>query len=596
MTHIPEHYFSAQDLVNFTQVLLRTHRDTPQQVCLRLLSSHGQELSLTYEELLQRSLRYTHALKKQGVENDEVVIIILPHGVDLVASFFGTILHGAIPSIMPYLTEKLQAEQYRSSLQALFAITRPAGVITYADFEEQVRIAGAGGSVRAVLVAEEIHTSELGEIQADTLTSRGLKGHTRPPSSIVLLQHSSGTTGLQKGVALSHAAVFNQLESYSQALRLDSRDVIVSWLPLYHDMGLIAGFILPLLLRIPLVLLSPFDWVRAPQRLFHAIHSFRGPLCCLTNFAFNFCTQKIRARGLEMLDLSCLRAVINCSEPMHWKSFEIFYEKFYPYGLRAQSLSASYAMAENVFAVTQAGIEDRVTVDTIDRQAFMSAQQALPVPKPTNETTGEAVPVLKMLSAGRPIAGTRIRILSSDGQDLPDRRIGEIALQSNCLLTGYYHRPDLTEKAFIDGWYLTGDLGYLADGELFITGRKKDLIIVGGKNIYPQDIENLAGEVVVNHPGRIVAFGVFNEDIGTEDIVLIAEIDDDVDGTNTSIVEHQQMDRERIAREIRQRVTQGSEVALRQVYLVKRNWLIKTSSGKIARSTNKAKYLDEIGI
>jgi acyl-CoA synthetase (AMP-forming)/AMP-acid ligase II len=199
---------------------------------------------------------------------------------------------------------------------------------------------------------------------------------------------------------------------------------------------------------------------------------------------------------------------------MHWKSFEIFHKKLYPYGLRAQTLSASYAMAENVFAVTQAEIGENVTVDTIDRQAFMSAQQALPVSEQTNETRGDAVPVLKMLSAGRPIAGTRIRILSSGGQDLPDRQIGEIALQSNCLLTGYYHRPDLTEKAFIDGWYLTGDLGYLAGGELFVTGRKKDLIIVGGKNIYPQDIENLAGEVEGVHPGRIVAFGIFNEDIG----------------------------------------------------------------------------------
>ena len=592
MSYIPEHYFSAQGLGNFTQVLLRAHQESAQQVCLQLLSSHGQDFSLTYEELLQRSLCYSRALEKQGIQSDEVVIIILPHGEDLVASFFGTILHGAIPSIMPYLTEKLQAEQYLSSLQALFSITRPAGVITYADFEEQVRIASAGGSVREVFVAEEIHTSQFQEKPADAFSSRELKGLDRPTSSIVLLQHSSGSTGLQKGVALSHQAVFNQLESYSQALRLDTRDVIVSWLPLYHDMGLVAGFILPLLLKIPLVLLSPFDWVRAPQRLFHAIHLFRGTLCWLPNFAYNFCAQKIRDRDLELLDLSSLRAVINCSEPMHWNSHEQFYKKFQPYGLQETALSTSYAMAENVFAVTQGGIDSRVTVDTIDQQAMISTHEALPVTEHSTETKSEAGPVLKMLSAGRPIAGTRIRILSSDGQELPDRQIGEIALQSNCLLSGYYHRPDLTEKAFINGWYLTGDLGYLVNGELFVTGRKKDLIIVGGKNIYPQDIESLAGEVDGVHPGRIVAIGIFNEDIGTEDIVLIAEIDDDTDRSSTA--DTQQLKQERIAREIRQRVTQGSDVALRQVYLVKRNWLIKTSSGKIARSVNKAKYLDEI--
>jgi acyl-CoA synthetase (AMP-forming)/AMP-acid ligase II len=280
---------------------------------------------------------------------------------------------------------------------------------------------------------------------------------------------------------------------------------------------------------------------------------------------------------------------------MHWKSHELFFKKFQPFGLREKALSTSYAMAENVFAVTQAGIEDKVTVDIIDQQAFMTSQEALSVLEHAHETTSEAVPVMKMLSAGRPIAGTRIRVLSSDGQDLPDRQIGEIALQSNCLLIGYYHRPDLTEKAFIEGWYLTGDLGYLANGELFVTGRKKDLIIVGGKNIYPQDIENLACEVDGIHPGRIVAFGVFNEDIGTEDIVLIAEIDDDIGGSTNSAVDTQQNKREQIARQIRLRVTQGSEVALRNVYLVRRNWLIKTSSGKIARSANKAKYLEEIG-
>ncbi len=592
MSHIPEHYFSTQSLGNFTQVLLCARQESAQQVCLHLLSSYGQDLSLTYEDLLQRSLRYTRALVKQGIQSDEVVIIILPHGEDLVASFFGTILHGAIPSIMPYLTEKLQADKYLSSLQALFAITRPAGVITYADFEEQVRIASARGPVREVFVAEEIHSSQFQEKPAVALSSRELKGLDRPPASIVLLQHSSGTTGLQKGVALSHQAVFNQLESYSQALRLDTRDVIVSWLPLYHDMGLIAGFILPLLLRIPLVLLSPFDWVRAPQRLFHAIHRFRGTLCWLPNFAFNFCAQKIRDRDLELLDLTSLRAVINCSEPMHWKSHEQFYEKFQPYGFRETALSTSYAMAENVFAVTQGGIDYKITVDTIDQQAMIGTQKALPVMEQSSETKSEAVPVVKMLSAGRPIAGTQIRILSSGGQELPDRQIGEIALQSNCLLTGYYHRSDLTEKVFINGWYLTGDLGYLANGELFVTGRKKDLIIVGGKNIYPQDIETLAGEVDGIHPGRIVAIGVFNEDIGTEDIVLIAEIDDDTDSFSTE--ETELIRHERIAREIRQRVTQSSEVALSQVYLVKRNWLIKTSSGKIARSANRAKYLDEI--
>ncbi|MDD5468746.1 MAG: AMP-binding protein [Anaerolineales bacterium] len=160
--------------------------------------------------------------------------------------------------------------------------------------------------------------------------------------------------------------------------------------------------------------------------------------------------------------------------------------------------------------------------------------------------------------------------------------MGEIALQSDCMLTGYSQRPDLTGKAFLDGWYLTGDLGYLAGGEVYITGRKNDLIIVGGKNIHPQDLERLAGEVRGVHPGRVAAFGVASQEAGTEEVVIVAEIDPE------------QEDRQgEIARQVRQRINQGSDVALRYVHLVPRGWLLKTSSGKIARSANREKYLAE---
>ncbi len=168
------------------------------------------------------------------------------------------------------------------------------------------------------------------------------------------------------------------------------------------------------------------------------------------------------------------------------------------------------------------------------------------------------------------------------GRSLPERRVGEIALQSDCMLTGYYNRPDSTEKAFHDGWYLTGDLGYIASGEVYITGRKKDLIIVGGKNVYPQDLEELASQVPGVHPGRVVAFGVFSEEAGTEDVVVVAEADTEDSGQ-----------RQRIANEIRQKVTRGSDVALRFVRIVDPHWLLKTSSGKVARAANREKYLNE---
>jgi acyl-CoA synthetase (AMP-forming)/AMP-acid ligase II len=188
-----------------------------------------------------------------------------------------------------------------------------------------------------------------------------------------------------------------------------------------------------------------------------------------------------------------------------------------------------------------------------------------------------------MLGAGKSIPNTSVSILDNKGHTLPDRHVGEVALKSNCMLIGYYHRPDANEKAFINGWYLTGDYGYLVQGELYITGRKKDLIIVGGKNIYPQDLELLAYEVPGVHAGRASAFGVFNETTGTEDVVLVAEVETT-----------DQLEQQKIADGVRAAVTRGSAVALRYVHLVGKHWLVKTSSGKTARSANREKFLKEM--
>jgi acyl-CoA synthetase (AMP-forming)/AMP-acid ligase II len=231
-------------------------------------------------------------------------------------------------------------------------------------------------------------------------------------------------------------------------------------------------------------------------------------------------------------------------------------------------------MAENVFGVTQFDMQFGPAVDDIDREGFLHEHVARPAV--------DDKPSLRMMSSGKPISNTKIRVLDGHGRDVPERKIGEIALQSNSMLTEYYHRPDATSKAFHDGWYLTGDYGYIADGELYVTGRKKDMIIVGGKNVYPQDIELLVGQVTGIHAGRVVAFGLFDEAQGTEEVVVIAETDEQ----NPEAVR-------RISDEVRAHVTKNSAIALRHIHLVGPKWLLKTSSGKIARSSNREKYLKE---
>ena len=489
--------------------------EVPDRTALTLQFGKAPDQTITYRQLVAGAAGYASAFEAAGLAPGEVVVLILQHGLGLAASFFGAILGGQVPAIMPFLTEKLAPDKYRRELSSLIEITRPAAIVTYPDFENEVRAAMAQSShnsVRAVILDQAV------DPQSDPDFSR-LRGLQRSPDDIVLLQHSSGTTGLQKGVALSHRAVLRQLAVYSASIQLGPADIVVSWLPLYHDMGLIAGFIMPVISRVPLVLLSPFDWVRAPARLMRAVSTYRGTLSWLPNFAYNFCAQKTRPRDLEGLDLSSWRAVINCSEPVRHNSHRLFAEHLAPYGLRPAALATCYAMAENVFAVTQSSLDGPVTVDTIDRRALITEKVARPT-----SAEGEVYP---MLSCGQPLPNVQVRILDEQRREVPDRVIGEIAILSDCMLTGYYHRPDATETAFHEGWYLTGDLGYLANGEVYVTGRKKDLIIVGGKNVHPQDLEQLAGEVQGIHAGRVVAFGVYDPEAGTEDVVLVAEAESD---------------------------------------------------------------------
>lgn len=556
-------------MTTFSKRLFTLQSQHPDQVAIYFQDARKPDLSITYRQLLRGAYAYARTYLLADLKPGEVIILILQHSEDLIYSFWGAILHGAIPSIMPFLTEKLSPERYRIELAALLSVTRPAAIVTYPEFEKEVRAAlKESDTVRKVIVTDKLEPQS----EPDFNKIPGMKCD---PIDLALLQHSSGTTGLQKGVALSHRAIFNQLDAYNGALKLNPKDVIVSWLPLYHDMGLIAGFLLPILSGIPVVLNSPFDWVRAPHRMLQSVSEYKGTLTWLPNFAYNFCSQKIRDRYLEGLNLSTWRATINCSEPVHWESHALFYERFKAYGLKLEALQTSYAMAENVFGVTQSDLTRQPRVEEVDREAFTSERIARP--------PEQGHPTIKMMSSGTPLSNTRIRILDEHGKEVSDGKVGEIALQSNCMLTGYYNRPEVTAKAMIDGWFLTGDFGYTTSGELFVSGRKKDMIIVGGRNVYPQDLESLSYEVPGVHAGRSVAFGVFNEEAGTEDVVIVAEVDSD-----------QAVEQQRIADLIREHVTRNSAIALRHVKVVGPKWILKTSSGKTARTANKDKFLKEL--
>jgi acyl-CoA synthetase (AMP-forming)/AMP-acid ligase II len=549
--------------------LLARHLEcAPERPAVVLVTPRG-ELTLGVGQLLQGSARYAARYREAGIGKGDVIVDLLPPGPDLLFAFLGGVILGAVPSILPFPTEKLDPALYRENLAQLMEVTRPAGLIAEPGLAEELR-RGLPPRLGKVAVFER------GAEGPEDVTRPGKwEGLGRRPEEIVLLQHSSGTTGLQKGVSLSHQAVLNQLRAYVPALRMTPDDVIVSWLPLYHDMGLIAGFLLPLLVGVKLVLLSPFDWTRAPWRLMRAVSEHRGTLTWLPNFAYNLCAQKSPDDKLEGVDLSSWRAVINCSEPMYADSHRAFLERFQPFGLRPEALATCYAMAENVFAVTQGGIDGPMVCDLVDADQLETAGRATPA-SPSSRRSVECV------SAGPPLPNCRVEVWTPEGGRLGPREIGELAVRSDCMLTGYYNRPDATAEVLRDGFYRTGDLGYVADGQVYITGRKKDVMILAGRNVYPQDLERLINRVPGVHAGRAVVFGVFNPKLGTEDAGAVVEVEPGGDPA-------------RLAYLIREAVATGSDVVLRHLKLVDDRWLIKTSSGKLARAANRDKFLAEQG-
>jgi fatty-acyl-CoA synthase len=370
--------------------------------------------------------------------------------------------------------------------------------------------------------------------------------------------------------------VVNQLRNYASALLLKDDDKIASWLPLYHDMGLIAGFILPLACRVPLVLMSAFDWISNPIILPRAIHEDRCTLCWMPNFAYNFLATRINDDQTKGLDLSSMRAFINCAEPISARSHQLFYQRFRQHGLREEALCTCYAMDENTVAVTQGGLLEAVKVEALDAKALRDQQKAILTM--ANDTASQTV-----VSSGEPIRNNEIRIIDDNGRELPERSIGEIAIRSDSMLSEYYRRPDLTQQAIKAGWYFTGDLGYFAKRNLFVVGRKKDMIIVAGKNLYPQDIEEIVSSIDGIHPGRVAAFGIYDEQIGTEEVIVLAEstVDDRAKQLPIKLA---------IAKAVREQL----ECIVNDIVLLPPMWLLKSSSGKISRPGNRERYLREL--
>jgi len=517
---------------------------------------------------------FTHWAKLQAAEfylhglgTGDRVILILPQGIFLMSAFVGAMMLGAVPAILAYPNFKVDPDKYAAGLAGVTRNLQARLVVVDEEFSSglsnHINMAEGARLVRGVM-------SSLCSVEP-TLPEMSLE-----PQSVAFIQHSAGTTGLQKGVALSHVAVLTQLRHLAAALRITNEDRIYNWLPLYHDMGLIACFMLPLVYHLPIVMQSPMEWVVRPGMMLQLISEFRCTLAWLPNFAFQLLARRVRAEDRLDYDLSSLRALVNCSEPVRAQSIDEFVFTYKDSKLPRHIVKTSYAMAENVFAITQSPVDGAPRRIWVSGPALWNDHRVVPVADPVDKS-------ICFVSSGRCIEGNRVRIVGTDGVDLPEDSVGEIMILSDSLFSGYFNRPDLTAQVFKDGWYWSGDLGFIHDEELYVIGRKKDLIIVAGKNIYPQDIE----EIVCNHPaihdGRAVVFGVYNPDLGTEDILVVAEVEK----------EELLKDSIEIERILRNAIAAELDITAREIYLKPPRWVVKSTAGKPARSTTREKLLAE---
>jgi len=529
--------------------------------------NEDEQETVTFAEFRRRARLQARALRANGATVGDRVIIIMPQGILVMTVFVGAMMLGAVPAFIAYPNDKVEPSKYRFGVAGVTANLSANVVVIDEEFPDEILgHVSLGEQTRLLRVGNGVEREEF-------LSSPSQH------DGMAFIQHSAGTTGLQKGVALTHTAVLRQVAHLSQALKIDStRDRIYSWLPLYHDMGLIGCFMLPMACHIPVVMQSPLDWVMHPETMLQVISEHKCTLAWLPNFAFQFVPRRTRPSRRAQYDLSSVRAIINSAEPVRTSSMQEFQNAFAASGLKAGALQTSYGTAENVLAITLSDI-DRPSGPTriwADGRQFRNSHCVVPVEE------GSAGSVC-FTSSGRLLPNHEIRIVSDSGAPLGENQAGEILLKSDCLFDGYYNRADLTAKAIVDGWFYTGDLGFSMDEELYVVGRKKDLIIVGGENIYPHDIEEIAASHRAVHDGRVIAMGVYNPDLGTEEIIIVAEVESEDLLANTAEIE----------REIRGQVTAGLGVSVGTVFLKPPKWIVKSTAGKPARSATLEKLQEE---
>lgn len=539
--------------------LRRCHRE-PDAPVFWVESLEQESIEVRAAEFRDRIERAALGLRRMGLERKGRVLLVLPTGPDFVFLFWGSLFAAAtpVPAYPPAGLHQLAA--FTSGLVRKIAMSKAKLVVVPDLLRSLLEIDGDGRFAGAdVVTPEEIWAADA-------------SGSRLPPppkeNDLALVQFSSGSTGEQRGVCLTHANILANVRAFLTRLQVRPGDRCITWLPMYHDMGLIGTMMGAILAGESVVLIPPTDFLRKPGFWLKIIGKYRGTISVAPHFAFNLCVRKVQPEDLNGVDLSSLRVILNGAEPIQAEGVDAFQKLYRPVGLKPGVVTPCYGLAEATLAATMAPFGRKLVL----------SQPAVRQNGRTSEA-GKRHTKSKMVSVGPPMRGMEVRVVDENGRAARRGRVGEIHIRGDSVCRGYLSMRGMKRATDADGWLPTGDLGFFNGGELYVTGRLKDLIIIGGRNVYPQEVEEVAGKIPGFRPGRVAAFGMVEPERATEVLVIVAETAEMPTKEATSAVAT-----------LRQQMLNRFGVVPYDTVLVRGGEIPRTTSGKLRRNQTREDY------